>query len=134
MVYTPYRVGECTHKYSTQNMNLYSARECILSQFLLLIILHKMNEHSKSIDVLETFIEQVAFNIYKYYIDKNTNPVFDDESGEWYFKTIDDSFSVSVSHTLTTSKVQISTNGGIDLFIEIDDGCSTAKNFLFIMK
>ena len=93
-----------------------------------------MNEHSKSIDILNACIEQVAFCIYRYNIAKDINPVFDDENGEWYFKTIDDSFSVSVSHVPTCNKVQISTSGGVDISIEIDDSSSTAKNFLSMMK
>ena len=93
-----------------------------------------MNEHSKSTDMLDASIEQVAFCIYKYNIAKDINPVFDDVNSEWYFKTTDDSFSVSVSQAQTVGKIQISTSGGVDLFIEIDDDSSTAKNFLSMMK
>ena len=93
-----------------------------------------MNEHSRSTDILDACIEQVAFCIYRYNIAKDINPVFDDENGEWYFKTIDDSFSVSVSHAPTVGKIQISTSGGVDISLEIDDSSSTAKNFLSMMK
>ena len=91
-----------------------------------------MNEHSK--EMLDACIEYVAFNIYKYHIDKDRSPVFDDESGELYFKTIGDTFSVSVSHKPTIGKVEICTGGDVNISLEIDDDSSTAKNFLSMIK
>ena len=93
-----------------------------------------MNEHSKSIDMLDACIEHVAFSIYKYYIDKNKKPVFDDENGEWHFKTIGGTFLVSISHKPTIGKVDICTSGDVIVYLEIDDDSSTAKNFLSMMK